>query len=559
MAARSNNRRGSPLGALLLGGIILSAAYYGPGLIGAQPDAADQFYLGILKFMGWLGVLTGLSVIHNRWLIGQQRLAAEVPSDTYGSAAFATPDECIAAGLTSPKGLFLGLLDGLALFFSGTAHLITLAPARTGKSVHAVIAALLHFYGSMIVTDPKGELAKVTGAHRAKRFGHIVRYFNPRGLHGLPQHRINPLENIIKLASDVRTLRGLSDEVRYLVLQLLPEADDEKNRFFRDGARAILFAVLLYLALCKPNRCTLPEMWRIIKNPRRLKRAIDEMCESDAIGGLLADLGDDLAAQLEDTPEQFGDFRSNAVQVLDIYEPGGYLAYSVSGSDVSLDKLKCEDTDIYLMLPQDLMATHGKVLGLINNQAIRATARSNDKGQVLFLLDEFTNLGKLSGFAESLTGLPGLGVRVWMFVQEFAELERVYGEHTAQTILSQAEVQQYFAVRSEKLAQRLSKRLGEHTVKTLSQNLGRFDDEQIGESLSETGRPQMSAYDILNMPKDEQLLLIDGVPPIKAKLLPFWFVAPWQDWAQSNPIEGDYASPLPLLELDYKLKEQNHE
>jgi type IV secretion system protein VirD4 len=62
------------------------------------------------------------------------------------------------------------------------------------------------------------------------------------------------------------------------------------------------------------------------------------------------------------------------------------------------------------------------------------------------MLDEFANIGKLAGLAESLTALPGLGVRVWMIVQELAELVRIYGPNTAKTIQSQAEVRQFFAV-----------------------------------------------------------------------------------------------------------------
>ena len=61
-------------------------------------------------------------------------------------------------------------------------------------------------------------------------------------------------------------------------------------------------------------------------------------------------------------------------------------------------------------------------------------------------------MGKLAGLAESLTALPGLGVRVWMFVQELAELIRIYGPNTAKTLLSQAEVTQFFAVQDHSLA-----------------------------------------------------------------------------------------------------------
>ena len=115
---------------------------------------------------------------------------------------------------------------------------------------------------------------------------------------------------------------------------------------------------------------------------------------------------------------------------------------------------------IYLAFPQDRIASHGPALGLIVNQTITGVARSSDEGEALFLLDEFANLGRLSGLAESLTALPGLGVRVWMLVQELAELTRIYGPHTTKTILSQSEVQQFFAVGSDEMDADALKGLG---------------------------------------------------------------------------------------------------
>jgi type IV secretion system protein VirD4 len=276
------------------------------------------------------------------------------------------------------------------------------------------------------------------------------------------------------------------------------------------------------------------------------------MSRSEALGGLLADIGDDLGYQMEDNPDQFADFRAGAVQALDIYEPGGYLADALESSDISLDELKSGKVSIYLAFPQDRIATHGAVLGLIVAQAIKAVARSKDKGQVLFLLDEFANMGRLSGLAESLTALPGLGVRVWMFVQELAELIRIYGPHTARTILSQAEVKQFFAVQDDRLAETLSKALGQKTVKTRNYSLGRFDDDEIGESLAETGRPLMTAQDIRMMGGDEQLLLIKALPPVLAGRMPFWFIQPWAGWAADNPVEGPTPFAIPRIQLEYR-------
>jgi type IV secretion system protein VirD4 len=552
---RNQRRGGSPTGALLLGVSFYALASYWPELTGAHPDAADQLYLGLFKVIGGLSILTGLAGHYRAWRQRQQRIAAAEPSGTFGEAAFATLDECQQAGLLNPQGLYLGLLDGQPLFYSGKAHLLTVAPARQGKGTSVVIPNLLHSQTSVFVTDPKGELAAVTAAHRAERFGQDVFVLNPWGLHGLPQHRCNPLQPLIEAAADPALIRGVADEAKALALQLLPEPEDGRNRYFREGSRTILRALMLHLATReKPDLCTLPEMWRVLSSPRRLQRAVAEMSGSEALFGMIADLGDDLEAQMEDSPEQFADFRQGAIQALDIFDPLGWLADSVNGSDVDFAKLKEGKTSIFLVIPQDKIATHGAWLGLVTRQAIAAVARSKGGSEVLFVLDEFANMGKLAGLAESLTALPGLGVRVWAFVQELSELVRIYGPNTTRTVLSQAEVTQFFAVQDDGLAKSLSAALGQKTVKTKNFNLGRTDDDEIGESLGETGRPLMAPDEIRQMGADEQLLFISRLPPVRAKRIPFWAVQPWASWAASNPVEGDTPLALPQLQLEYTKK-----
>lgn len=53
----------------------------------------------------------------------------------------------------------------------GLAVMLTCAPARQGKGINVVIPNLLHSQGSVVVTDPKGELAAVTARQRAECFG----------------------------------------------------------------------------------------------------------------------------------------------------------------------------------------------------------------------------------------------------------------------------------------------------------------------------------------------------------------------------------------------------
>jgi len=559
MARPTYQKTGSPTAGLLAGAAFCAMGHYWPALTGTDLDAANQLYTGFFKFIGIASMLGGLAGYYKGWRQREKRKEALAPSGTFGEAAFATLDDCANAGLLNPRGLYLGLLDGQPLFYSGKAHLLTVAPARQGKGINVVIPNLLHFQGSVFVTDPKGELAAVTAAHRAERFGQKVYVLNPWGLHGLPQQRCNPLQPLLEAANDPTLLRGIADEAKALALQLLPEPEDARNRYFREGARTILRAVMLHLAMRGvPEACTLPEMWRVLSSTRRIEKLVDEMTRSEALFGMVADLGQDLAYQIEDNPDQFSDFRQGALQVLDIFDPVGWLGDAVGGSDFDFKELKEGKASVYLVIPQDRIETHGAWLGLVTRQAITAVARSKGKSEVLYLLDEFANMGKLSGLAESLTALPGLGVRVWAFVQELSEIIRLYGPHTARTVLSQAEAKQFFAVQDDQLARTLSAALGQRTVKTRNFNLGRFDDDEIGESLGETGRPLMSADEIRVMGADEQLLLIKALPPLRAQRLPFWFVQPWASWAASNPVEGNYPVAPPYLRLNYRRKETSN-
>ncbi|TPE48560.1 type IV secretory system conjugative DNA transfer family protein [Amaricoccus solimangrovi] len=554
-----NPRNGSPVAALLLGVSIYALAANFPEITGAQLTPADEAYLGFFKYLGAMAALAGVAGVSNVVRQYIQREAASEPSGVFGEAAFATLEECEQAGMLDPSGLFLGMQEGRPLFYSGKAHLLTAAPARQGKGISVVIPNLLHYTGSMFVTDPKGELAAVTAKHRAERFGQKVYILNPWGLHGLPQHRYNPLQPLIEAASDPALIRSVADEAKALALQLVPESEDARNRYFREGARAILRAVMLHLATRGAGeRCTLPEMWRVLSNNSRLERCVAEMEKSEALFGMIADLGRDLRDQLEENADQFADFRQGASQALDIFDPVGWLGEAVGGSDVDFRALKEGRATVYLVIPQDRIATHGAWLGLVARQAITTVARSKGRSPVLFLLDEFANMGRLSGLAESLTALPGLGVRVWVFVQELAELIRLYGPYTARTILSQAEVKQFFAVQDHNLAVTLSAELGQRTVKTTSYNLGRYYDDEVSENLAETGRPLMSPDEIRQMGADWQLLLIKALPPILARRLPFWFVAPWASWAEPNPVEGPYPVAPALITLQYGKKENGN-
>ncbi|OOY11768.1 hypothetical protein BMG00_11825 [Thioclava marina] len=509
----------------------------------------------------WLVASGGLDLIR-KVALRTARKRAEKPTGVYGEAKLATPQDCADAGLTKPNGLFLGLLRGIPLFFNGKAHLITVAPARQGKGVTVVIPNLLHYSGSVFVTDPKGELAAVTARHRKETFGQQVVYLNPWGLHGLPRHRYNPLQPLIDMAADPRRHHELGDTVRSNAFMLIPEpAGGDRNQHFRDGSRNQLEGLQLQFATCgRPERCTLPNLWKTIKNPELLEMTFIAMSESDALDGVVSAYGRELLHQMEEGSRQFEDFRTGASNALQVFRPGGPLADAVSSSDVSLETLKTESTTVYVMIPAERISDYGMWLGLVSKHAINAVATQRTNQRVLFLLDEFANMGKIAGLAEALTLLPGYGVRVWAIVQDLQHLRQVYGRETADIILSQSEVKQFFSVQDVDLAQRLSRQMGEQSIVTRNYNLGQTEDDELGVSLSERGVSLMLPQDIMGLPDDHQLLFVKSAPPILAEKVPYWDVSPWVDWADQNPMEGDHRrGRKPRLRLRYTIKGGKHD
>lgn len=550
-------RQPSPLGKLLSGGSIIAISAVLRRAMDIPNDPVAGAFSGFMLLVAiWL-VASGVLDLIRKIALRIARKRAEKPTGVYGEAKLATPQDCADAGLTKPNGLFLGMLRGIPIFFNGKAHLITVAPARQGKGVTVVIPNLLHYAGSVFVTDPKGELAAVTARHRRERFGQKIIYLNPWGLHGLPRHRYNPLQPLIEMEADPRRHHELGDAARALALQLIPEpAGGDKNQYFRDASRNLLEGLILYLVTRgRPQKCTLPELWRIVKSTDLLEMIFIAMAESDALDGVVMAYGKEFLKQIEDGAKQFTDFRTGVSNALQIFRPGGLLADAVSGSDVTLQDLKTESTTVYVMIPAERIADYGVWLALVTKHAINAVATGKRGEQVLFLLDEFANMGRIAGLPEALTLLPGYGVRVWAIVQDLSHLAQVYGRETANIILSQSEVKQFFAVQDMDLAQRLSRQMGEQSIVTRSYNLGQTDDDEIGVSLSERGVSLMMPQDIMGLPDYHQLLFVKSAPPVLAEKVPYWDVSPWVDWADQNPMEGDHPrSGKPRLRLRYTIK-----
>jgi type IV secretion system protein VirD4 len=179
--------------------------------------------------------------------------------------------------------------------------------------------------------------------------------------------------------------------------------------------------------------------------------------------------------------------------------------------------------------PSDLARTRPLARLILNQIARRLTESlpleaTPERGRLLLLLDEFPALGRLDFFESSLAFLAGYGVRVFLVAQSLHQIDKAYGVNHA--ILDNCHVRVAFAPNDERTARRLSDALGTATELRTQRNLSgsRLAAflSYVSISQQETPRPLLTAGEILQLPPSDALVLVSGVPPIRARKLRYF-------------------------------------
>jgi type IV secretion system protein VirD4 len=176
-------------------------------------------------------------------------------------------------------------------------------------------------------------------------------------------------------------------------------------------------------------------------------------------------------------------------------------------------------------MPPERLGSHGRWLRLLAGSAIHAMLKTPNltPHRVLFLLDEFAQLGRLQPLEQAMTLLRGYGVRLWLLVQDLAQVRATYGPRT-DSLLANAAVFQAFGTNDVQTAEYLSRRTGQTTVLSASENRSTGESfhramlptRQRGEaySSSESGRPLLTPDEIMRLEPGTELLFVAGAEPL---------------------------------------------
>jgi type IV secretion system protein VirD4 len=180
-------------------------------------------------------------------------------------------------------------------------------------------------------------------------------------------------------------------------------------------------------------------------------------------------------------------------------------------------------TTLYLVVPpSDISRTKPLVRLVLNQIGRRLTEDLQAKGRrhrLLFMLDEFPALGRLDFFESALAFMAGYGLKSFLIAQSLNQIERAYGPNNA--ILDNCHVRVSFATNDERTAKRVSDALGTATeLRAMKNYAGHRLNPWLGHlmvSRQETARPLLTPGEVMQLSPDDELVLVSGVPPIRAK------------------------------------------
>lgn len=146
------------------------------------------------------------------------------------------------------------------------------------------------------------------------------------------------------------------------------------------------------------------------------------------------------------------------------------------------------------------------------------------RNELLMMLDEFAALGRLDFFETSLAFLAGYGVRAYLIAQSLNQIEKAYGEHNS--ILDNCHVRVAFATNDERTAKRISDALGVATEQRAMRNYAGHRLApwlaHVMVSRQETARPLLTQGEVMQLPPADELVLVSGMAPIRAKKLQYY-------------------------------------
>ena len=463
--------------------------------------------------------------------------------DVHGTAHWMSTSDIKKTGLYRQKeGVYIGgFEDGSKLEYlkhNGPEHILAFAPTRSGKGIGLVIPTLLDWRESVIVLDIKGENWALTAGWREQYANNRVLKFDPTAPNGMSV-KFNPLDEI-RMETDYEI-----GDVQNIAMMIVDTDGKGLRDYWEKSSFSFISGLILYtIYKSKKENKRYPNLSDVYEllNQSDIQDLLDEMINSHH--RLISIVGREM---LNKAPEELSGVVGSASSSLNLYvDP--IISNNTSKSEFKINDLMNGEkpVSLYLVLKPNDKSRIMPLIRLIMNQLLRRLLEDlefengksiqNYNHRMLLMLDEFTSLGKLSIFQESLAFMAGYGIKAYIIVQDVSQLYEAYGKD--ESIMSNCHIRVAFAPNKVETAELLSKMTGTTTVvKSYTTTSGDRISVMLGqvtESLQEISRPLLTVDECMRLKGakkssdgqvlegGDMLIFIAGQAPIYGKQILFF-------------------------------------
>jgi type IV secretion system protein VirD4 len=461
---------------------------------------------------------------------------------SYLSGAYPDPDAGVL-GSTEPSAVTLGRFVNADGSFGKKAnygedrHVLLFGPNGSGKGMRFLVPNLLQIENrSIVVIDPKGELAAITAPYR-RTIGEVI-IINPFGVladrtgyKDLTSSGYNPLRYLDP------ELPSFNAEASWLAEALITVEGNDPH--WTRSARKLIAALIMYTRLRDGPDASLSTVRKLLTEPvvapsrdrdgnsipgNGLPVTALKMLEwkEPKVPALAAKAGQFTRWNRE--IESIVSTADTQTEALDDFE----IAADLSKPGIDFRELKRRPITVYIILPPDMMERHARWLRLLLSAALRGVLRLREPGEmpVLFMIDEFAALGHLQIIETTWALVRGYGVALLPVLQDLNQLKALYKERW-ETFIGMAGVTAAFGPNDLTTAEWMSRRAGETT--TIVENLntgeglspgGHSQNQSSG--FQQTKVPYLPAHDLFDTPTGHMHVWIANMKNTVPIYAPFW-------------------------------------
>jgi len=328
---------------------------------------------------------------------------------------------------------------------------------------------------------------------------------------------------------EVRDVQNIAD------ILVDPEGSLERRSHWEKTGHALLVGVILHVLYAEKDK-TLAGCAQFLSDPgRSFEATLTHMMSTNHIGTVASPKAHPVGAQaarelFNKSDNERSGVLSTAMSFLGLYRDP-VVAHVTSTSDWRISDLvdATRPCSLYLVVPPSDISRTKPLMRLVLNQIGRRLTEDlpdekNNRRKVLLMLDEFPALGRLDFFESALAFMAGYGIRAFLIAQSLNQIEKAYGPNNS--ILDNCHVRVTFATNDERTAKRISDALGTKTEQRAQRN---YSGHRLAPWLAhvmvssqETSRPLLTPGEVMQLPPEDEVVLVAASPPAKAKKLRYY-------------------------------------